>query len=119
MPYYYHPDTTSVYVDKRKSTELIIYELSGRANYNINVFLMLNNKLISISPSATIECCMICEGEKITNTCSRNTDGSVLVTLPPEFRIDGKNIFCEINVSGNDGKNYRYKAMNFRVAVAE
>lgn len=115
---------TFAHVDRKLAGETVFFNLNGRRNFFIVVYLYVDGKPFPVSSSLTAECCVkdLSAGEnKSTISASIGTGGEIIVPLPVSFRIDGKNLLCEINISGTDvlNRSFRYKASNFRVSVIE
>lgn len=116
---------TFAHVDNKIAGETVIFNLEGRRNFFIVVYLYVNGEPFPVSGSLTAECCirdLSTAGEtKTTITASIGTGGEIIVPIPVSFRVDGKNLLCEINISGTDmlNRDFRYKSTNFRVSVIE
>ena len=117
---------TFAYVDNKLTGETVLFELEGRRNFFVTVFLYADGQPFPVSSSLAAECCVTPsrldpDATKTTITCTIGTSGEIIVPIPVALRVAGTNLFCEINISGTDNLNrdFRYKASSFRLAILE
>lgn len=111
------------YLDDKSTGETISFDLTGRVNFNLIIYLFADGKPFPLDESLDIECCVTTSrlDQSATKTivvCSVGSHGEIILPIPPELRTPAI-VFGEIRVSGTDQDNnaFFYKASDFRIAI--
>lgn len=113
---------TYAYLDDKQTGETVTFDLEGRRNFYITVYLCADRKPFPVAHDLDIECCFTKSrlDKSMTKTiveCSVGPQGEIIVPIVEELRAPGL-LFCEISVqdtASND--DFIYKASDFRVAI--
>ena len=114
---------TYAHIDRKLSGETIIFNIGGDKN-SITAYLLFDWKPFFVNGDLEAECCIkdVDSGfgnDRVTVSATIGAGGEITFVIPSSYKVDGKNLYCEINISGidNNGNAFRYKASNFRVHV--
>ena len=113
---------TYAYLDDKQTGETVTFELAGRRNFFITVYLYADREPFPAPQDADVQCCFTQSrldknAEKTIVTCSVGANGEIIVPIVAELRTP-RILFCEIIVSGTESNDdFIYKASDFRIAI--
>lgn len=106
-----------IHVDQNKYSNVVLLSTSRGTN-KVVAYLYCNNVPFGLQNDVTVTCFLSSDGSKGTYSCSVGDHGEIIVTIPDSIFVGGKNISCEIIVSGTDGETpFQYKSATAYIMI--